>query len=249
MSASDKSADRAEAVNVQRAVIRTLLVPTDPGDAMAAYYALVHDARRTRLTLHRTPAGRVDGFVAVCQTGRDLFVPLVVVRAEESHVGDLLRRALLPGRPYTVVTAPALREAIASVMMVERQQTNWVYALDPAAYRPVINVMVQPGQSAFRYEIRAREQIVAAAGVNWQTDRVADVYVYVESGFRDRGWGRAVGEACVKDLLAARLLPRYTVPEDNRASRRLAEALGFRASQARELESVGQLSPIAECSR
>ena len=36
----------------QRRAIRPLLAPNDPADAMASYYALWHDARRTELRLH-----------------------------------------------------------------------------------------------------------------------------------------------------------------------------------------------------
>jgi RimJ/RimL family protein N-acetyltransferase len=225
----------------QRERIRPLLVPTDPSDGMTAYYALTHDPRRTRLTLHRTPAGGVDGFVAVCQTGRDLFVPLVVMRAREDDVAELLRQALQQGRPYTVVTQPELRSGIEDVLLAEHQQVNQVHVLQPESHRPVINVMVQPGQSAFRYEIRVRDQVVAAAGVNWLSASLADMYVYTDRAFQGRGWGKAVGSACVGDLLAKRLLPLYTVSEQNTASRRLSEALGFRDSGARELECRGRL--------
>jgi hypothetical protein len=97
-------------------------------------------------------------------------------------------------------------------------------------------VMVQPGSGAFRHEIRVRERVVAAAGVNWHTDRFADMYVYVEETAQGRGWGRAVGSACLRDLLSARLLPLYTVSESHRASQRLASSLGFVDRGAREIE-------------
>ena len=38
-----------------------LLAPSSPADGMTAYYALMHDPRRTLLTLRRTAAGGVDG--------------------------------------------------------------------------------------------------------------------------------------------------------------------------------------------
>jgi hypothetical protein len=226
----------------QRQSIRSLLVPTDPADAMTAYYALMYDPRRVQLTLHRTSREQVDGFVAVCQTGRDLFVPLVVLRAPKETAGDLLRRALQPGRPYTIVTTPALGEVIEEVMFLESQQSNLVHVLDSAAYRPVINVMVQPGAGPFRFEIRVRDRVVSAAGVNWQSPRLAEMYVYTEPDSQGRGWGRAVGAACVRELLRARLLPLYTVSQGHVASQRLARSLGFRDSGARELECRGQMA-------
>lgn len=242
MSAFGAQRDRVEQVRAQRELIRPLLVLADPEDAMTAYYALSHDPRRVRLALHRTPAGRVDGFLAVCQTGRDLFVPVLVMRASEHDVEGLLHEALVPGRPHTVVTLPALSESIRAAMLVDKQRVNRVHELDVASFRPVINVMVQPGQSAFRYEIHTQGRVVAAAGVNWRSAHLADMYVYTEQGFQGRGWGKAVGAACVRDLLAARVRPLYTASEDNLASLRLAESLGFQDSGAREFECLARLS-------
>jgi RimJ/RimL family protein N-acetyltransferase len=210
---------------------------------MTAYYALWHDARRVQLTLHRGPAGGTDGFVAVCQTGRDLFVPLVVLRALPVDVDGILRTALVPGRPYTVVTSPALQGAVEATLTLSSRQGNAVYELEPESYRPVINVMVEPGSGAFRHEIRVQDHVVAASGVNWQTDRFADMYVYTDPEVRGRGWGKAAGAACVQDILSARLLPLYTVGEANVPSQRLAESLGFRDRGAREFECQGYLPP------
>ena len=209
---------------------------------MTAYYALWHDARRVKLTLHRGPAGTTDGFVAVCQTGRDLFVPLVVLRALPDDVGGLLQTALIAGRPYTLVTSPDLQDAVEAALVLSSRQRNAVCELEPEGYRPVINVMVQSGKGAFRHEIRVQEQVVAAAGVNWQTDRFADMYVYTDPDVRGRGWGKAVGAACVQDILGERLLPLYTAAEDNVPSLRLAESLGFRDRGVREFECQGYLS-------
>jgi len=222
-------------------MIRPLLAPADPADAMAAYYALRYDDRRVQLTLHALPGGQADGFVAVCQTGRDLFVPLVIVRAPAQAVGGLLHQALHPGRPYTVTTVPVLRDEVERAMQLDWQRLNLIYRLEPAAYRPHINVMVQPGQGPFRFEIWSGDRVVSAAGVNWQSDRLAEMYVYTEPEVQGRGWGRAVGAACVRALLEKDILPLYTVSEDNVASQRLAQALGFRDSRAREYECRGQL--------
>ncbi len=228
-------------IDTQRRLIQPLLAPADPEDAMTAYYALQHDARRTQLTLHFGPAGQIDGFVAVCQTGRDLFVPLVVMRAPVGAVHDLLRQAMLPNRPYRVVTKVALRPDIHKAMLISEPRVNNLLALDPVVFRPVMNVMVQPGEVPFRFEIRSQGQVAAAAGVNWQSARWAEIYIYTVPEFQKRGWGRAVGEACVLALLQARLLPLYVSAEDNRASWKLADGLGFRARGIHEFEGQGQL--------
>jgi GNAT superfamily N-acetyltransferase len=230
----------------KRKLIRSLVAPADPADAMTAHYALWYDERRVELAVQRGPVGNPEGFVAVCQTGRDLFIPLVVLRSPPDRAGELLANTLRPGRTYLVVTLPELRSAVEDVMLLSYVQANAIYELDPGAYRPVVNVMVQPGDTPFRYEIRVQQRVVAAAGVNWRTDRFADMYVYTEPATRGRGWGRAVGSACVKELLSARLLPLYTVGETHSASHGLAASLGFTDSGARELECQGHLRRPAE---
>jgi hypothetical protein len=237
---------QTESIARTRELIRPLLAPTDPADAMTAYYALWHDERRVELSVHRSPTGNVSGFVAVCQTGRDLFVPLVVFRAPPDEAGQALENALAPGRTCMVVTLPTLHSAVEGVMALTNAQTNAIYELDPGAYRPIVNVMVQPGAVRFRHEIRVQEKAVAAAGVNWRTDRFADMYVYAEPAVQGRGWARAVGSACVRDLLSAKLLPLYTVSEAHGASHRLAKSLGFVDSGAREFECQGYLVGQAE---
>ena len=241
MNPSRDEAVGKRATQGQRQLIRPLLAASEPADAMTAYYALMHDPRRVRLNVGTTPMGRADRFVAVCQTGRDLFVPLVVMRAPAGAVGDLLCQSLQAGRPYTIITKPAFRDEIQEVVLLEREETHSIHILDPSAYRPVINVMVQPGEGPFRFEIQIDDTVVAAAGVNWRTSRLADMYVYTGTEFRGRGWAKAVGAACVKALLEAHLVPLYTIARDNDASLRLAKALGFRDSQAREYECSGRL--------
>jgi len=229
------------AIELQRSLIRPMLAPTDPADAMTAYYALHHAPQRTKLFLHQGRGGRVDGFVGVCQTGRDLFVPLVVLRSSLDGVGDLLRETLMPGRPYEFVVPEELYKAVSRSIETERWHVYRIYALEASAYRTVLNVMVQPGQRPFRYEIRVGDQVVAAAGLNWHSDQMADMYVEVAPESQGRGWGKAVASACIRDALSARLLPLYTVADDNVISQRLAESLGFRDSGVHQYSCVGIL--------
>jgi len=225
----------------QRQLIRPLLAATAPEDALTAYYALWHDPRRTTLTLHRSPNGHVDGFVAICQTGQDLFVPLVTLRAPSEATDKLLRQALTPGRPYRLIITPTQREAIEAAMLLEQAQINIVYKPGEIIPPNQVNVLVEPGQGPFRFEIRDQDHPIAVAGINWQTDQLAEMYVYVEPDFQMQGWGRAVAQATVNALLEARLLPLYITAEGNKAARQLADSLGFVDSGAREFEAVGRL--------
>jgi RimJ/RimL family protein N-acetyltransferase len=184
----------------------------------------------------------VDGFAAVCQTGYDLFVPLVVLRGPTGAVDDLLRRALYPGRPYTVVAPIALCRGIERTMALDRLQVNDIYRFEALPRTSEINVMVQPGEGPFRFEVRSQEdRVVSAAGVNWQTERLAEMYVYTEPEYQGRGWAKAVGAACVRALLEKGLVPIYVTAQENTASRQVALALGFRETGAREVECRGQL--------
>jgi RimJ/RimL family protein N-acetyltransferase len=209
---------------------------------MAAYYALSYDERRVQLTLHVRPGGQVDGFCVVCQTGFDLFVPLVVMRAPTGAVDELLRRALLPGRPYRVVAPISLCRGIERTMALDHLQVNNIYRFESALAHAEINVMVQPGEGPFRFEIRTRDgRVASAAGINWQSGRLAEMYVYTERDYRGRGWAKAVGAACVRALLKKGIVPVYVAAEENKASRQVALSLGFRETGAREVECRGQL--------
>jgi RimJ/RimL family protein N-acetyltransferase len=228
-------------VGAQRRLIRPMLAPTDPADAVTAYYALYHDPRRTKLFLHRGHGGTVDGFVAVCQTGRDLFVPLAVVRSLPEDMDGLFRQAFLPGRPYEILIPESLWATANGLIETEHWQVYRVYSFEASAFRHVLNAMVQPGQRPFRYEIRFQDQVMAAAGLNWHSERMADMYVEVVPESQGRGWGKAVGSACIRDALSAGLLPTYTAADDNVPSQRLAESLGFRDSGVRQYSCVGVL--------
>ncbi|MGC9334082.1 MAG: hypothetical protein ACP5JJ_08045, partial [Anaerolineae bacterium] len=131
-------------LNERRRAIRPLLSPTDPGDALSSYYALWHDPRRTQLTLHYDERHRPDGFVAVCQTGADLFRPLVTFRApDEATAASLLRTALDPSRLYQIIVPITIAAAVRAEMELTRSTQTQVYRLDPGRFQPVINVLVQ----------------------------------------------------------------------------------------------------------
>ncbi len=216
---------------------------TEPRDALAAYYALYHDPGRTQLWLHSGANDRIDGFVAVCQTGFNLFQPTVVLRAHHDAVAvALLREALYSGRPYYVVTTPTLGLAVRSVVRLEQEEFNRVYRFDPRRYRPEINVLVQPTRApdgSLRFVIRSRGQTASEAGVNWRSPYFAELFVHTQPWARGRGWGKAVVAACATTLLQAGVQPLYMVSEENEASVRLAESVGFVDTGAREFAGSG----------
>jgi GNAT superfamily N-acetyltransferase len=236
---------KPEDLNEKRRAIRSLLSPTDPADALVSYYALWHDPRRTQLVLHHGARGQADGFVAVCQTGADLFRPLVTLRAQdEAAVGELLRAALVPNRPYQVIVPVTLASAVREQMEISRSTLNRLYLLDPGRFQPVINVLVQRidgPEGNPRFQIESQGQTAALAGVNWRSPAFAEVFVYVHPMGRGRGWGKSVVSACTSALLEARLRPLYMVEKSNEASIRIAEDLGYVDTGKRTFVGEGHL--------
>ncbi|MFN3762937.1 MAG: GNAT family N-acetyltransferase [Anaerolineae bacterium] len=229
-----------------RRKVRTMLDLSAPRDGLAAYYVLYYDPVRTRLWVaERGP--RVEGFLAICQTGWDLFRPLSILRARRIDVAHaLLRRGLSSGglhRPYYLVTTPDMLGVAEEALVVERVSLNRIYYLDLRRYSPEINVLVTPAQAANgspRFVIRSREaQIVAEAGINWQSPHFAEVYVHTAPEAQRRGWGKAVLDACITWILRSGAIPLYVVAEGNDASARLAESAGFVDSGARECAIEG----------
>lgn len=242
---------RLTELNEKRREVRRLLSPADPADALASYYALWHDPRRTQLTLHCDEQGRVDGFLVVAQTGADLFRPLVVLRTpNEDAAVELMRGVLAPNRPYQVIVPVELASAVRGAMTVTSSRLTWVYRLDPARFQPVINVLVRrvdpPGDEAgaggnCRFEIESQGQVMAMSGTNWRSPDFAEVFVYVHPRGRGRGWGQSVVSACSQALIEQRVRPLYMAEEGNPASQRIAEALGYVDTGLRDFVGEGQL--------
>nr|MBN1230204.1 GNAT family N-acetyltransferase [Anaerolineae bacterium] len=219
---------------------RTLLNEFDAADGLASYYALYHDPARTTLHLHHDTSGMVDGFIAHCQTGVDLFRPLVTMRFRgvNNPVPDLLRAALLPGRPYLFVVPDHVFEAAAEYLSIEDPSQNMIMRLEPSRFHPDMNVMVVSRLTADgmpKAEILRGDQAVAVAGVNWRSPIFAEIYVFVEPDVRGRGWGRAVVNRVAAELVKSGLTPLYTVAEGNDYSHDLALDTGFIDTGTREV--------------
>ena len=233
-------------LNEKRRAGHPLLSPTDPADALASYYALWHDPRRTQLTLHRDAQNRVDGFIAVCQTGADLFRPLVTLRApDQAVVADLIRCALTPSRPYQIIVPVTLAASVRASLELTRSTLLQLYRLDPSRFQPIINVLVQSttgADNAVHFQIESQGQVMALAGTNWQSPSFAEIFVYVHPRGRARGWGKSVVSACTVALTEKGLKPLYMAEEDNQPSMRIAEGLGYVDTGHREFAAEGRLA-------
>ena len=221
-----------------RQKIRPMLDLAAPAEALPAYYALYHSPARSQLYVHEGANGRVDGFVAVCQTGQRLFQPTVVLRTPNAGAAvELLRQALVPGRPYSLITTPDLREAAAEVMDLEQPEINHIYSLELARFQPRINVLVVSEQGPGglpRFVIRSRGEIASEAGINWRSPHFAEVSVRTTPAARGRGWGRAVLTACTTWVIRSGGQPLYVVGAGNRPSIVLAEGVGYVDTGGRE---------------
>jgi GNAT superfamily N-acetyltransferase len=234
-----------------RQAISPLLREHSPEDALAIYYALHHSESRTQLTIHRDEWGIADGFMAVCQTGFDLFQPVAVLCAPTTNGAEvaawLLRNGLSPMRSYHVTVPPTLAPAVEAELNVQTTAVHLVFEAHRADFKPVINVLVTlshgpDGAQSVRFAIRAADgQVVAESGTNWRTDEFAEVFVHVEPAARGRGLGKSVVSACTVHLLESNLRPLYFVDPDNAESVAIAESLGYADTGAREHVYIGSM--------
>ena len=108
-------------------------------------------------------------------------------------------------------------------------------------------MLVQPARApdgSPRFVIRSQGQTASEAGVNWRSPHFAELFVRTEPRATGRSWGKAVVAACASSLVQARVQPLYMVTEGNEASARLAEAVGFVDTGAREFAGTGVSSEI-----
>jgi GNAT superfamily N-acetyltransferase len=231
---------------------RLLLNLSDPLDALYAYYALYHDPGRASLFIHEDAEGHTDGFAAVCQTGQRLFQPTVALRAKNERAAlDVLRQALIPGRPYTVLTTLDLMDAVAEIVDVEQAEINHLYQLELIRFQPIINVLVvtEEGVGGLpRFVIRLQDKVsggvaaggvAAEAGLNWASPHFAEVFVYTVPEAQGRGWGRSVLAACTMWAVHSARQPLYVVNEANAPSIALAASVGYVDTGVREFAGEG----------
>ena len=229
----------SDEVSQKRHELRGWIADDDPETAVFAYYLLHHPAGRTRLHLARDARGQPRGALAECVTGYDLFRPLVTMLADNDEaLRALLRQAMAHNRPCLLLGplhyAPVWREMV----RIEEEIICRLYVLDRVRFQPIINVLVTRAQSPEglpRYEIRSPEKSLAAANLNWRSPRFAEVGVRTEPEARGRRWGESVVSALCAELISAGITPLYLAEEENEASRRLAERVGFRETGRRLL--------------
>lgn len=201
-------------------------------DALAAYYALEHPDERVKLFGYASAQGDPLGFLAVARTGLDLFKPLLVpfVGRQEVMI-RLLRDAVRPGQPFLLHLPFEQIHWIEGEVEVLSRSDAELLRLEPAAYEPILNVLVvevdSPGGEV-RYEIRTAQGIKAAAGVNWMGNRFAEIYLQADDSARGHKLSESVLSALVARLLGERRIPLYRVRTEQIGVKTEAFRVGFR---------------------
>jgi len=215
----------------ERHVVRRLINPQAVSDAMAAYYALEHPPERTRLFGYFPEGEVISAFLAVAQTGLDLFRPLAVPFAATSEsLMALLEAALDPARPHLVMLPVEQEPHLERGFACKRVQVGNLLRLDTRAFEPVINVLTveKRNQEGWpRFEIQARGGGFAAAGLNWRSAFAAEMYVEADEVGRRRGFSRSVLSALISRLWEERLKILFRVVDDDYGSFEDAFDLGF----------------------
>lgn len=233
-----QSPDATRSLEAQRAAVRQLLDEASPADAPTAYYALYHDAARSKLFVHGDESGRVWGFAGVFQTGIDLFRPLLtLVCLDAASARSVLKEALIPGRSYILFARANQVPLLRDLLRMDQVRILHILRLDPRRFRPVINVLARH-ETAYdgtpRCVIEAGGA-QAVAGLNWQSPSFAEVFVHTDPPLRGRGLGTSVVAGVTQAVLAEGRTPLYLVEESNKPSRRIAEALGYVDTGARQV--------------
>lgn len=242
------------ALAAKRQAIRHLLDEQDPADALAAYYALYHPDHKSALILYPEEAARAEGYMAVSRTGIDLFRPLITLRlppGDPEAAADLIYRGPPVGTAVLINCPEAYYPLMQAFFTVQTAQPLRLYALDPNRFEPIVNVLVVEAESANewpRFIIRQPSpagggEVVASAGLNWQSPNFAEIAVRTSTSHRRQGWGRSVVAAMVRHLLENGRTPLYVVAEDNEPSIRLAERMGFTDTGARRMMLEAVLHP------
>ena len=236
-----------------RRAIRHLLDERQPADAVASYYAFHHPDHKTQLLTYPADAARATGYIAISRTGMDLFRPLVTLRlpiADMIASVDLIYQVLLPGTAVIFLAPREYLPLLQAVFDIQMEDHLQVMALDRSRFEPIINVLVSQttGPNKLpRFIIRRTaspdQEIVAAAGLNWQSPHFAEVSVNTNHSHQRQGWGRSVVAAMAQYLLKNGRTPLYIVSENNSPSIQLAQSVGFKDSGSHQVMLQAILKP------
>jgi RimJ/RimL family protein N-acetyltransferase len=221
---------------------------------MASYYAFHYPDARTEIHLFPPETARARGFLQASRTGIDLFRPLVTLRfpaGDPEGAADLVYSALAPGSSVFIHAPADYQPLLSAFFTIDSEQRLFLYRLERARFEPEVNVLVARSKTPDgmpRFVIRPTSgedagEVGAAASINWQTATFAEISVYTNPAYRQRGWGRSVVAALVNYVLQQGQTPLYAAAEDNLASQELARSVGFVNTRADKILLSGSLRP------
>lgn len=230
----------------ERGKLAPLLNVHSPADATAAYYALDHPQERVELFVEYAGNGAPRGFLAMAQTGFDLFRRLAVpFAAHPLGLVHLLQEGLRPApfqgaaRQPVLLLLPMEQESwVEALLELSEARVLDVFRLHTSHFQPVLNVMVVAAEGpdgGSRFEIRASSGAHASSGTNWRGPHYAEVYVDSDDEGRARGFSRSVLAAMTGQLLAERRVALYRLDELDAVGQAEAFEVGFRRSGERSL--------------
>ncbi len=220
-------------------------------DAVADYYAFYHPDDKTNLVVYPENAERPTGYLAFSRTGMDLFRPLVTLRlpiGDLAASADAIYKAMAPGTAVILFSPEKYGPLLHALFDVQTEETLRMFALQPRRFEPIINVLVtqSTGPNGLpRFIVRSQEtgEVVAAAGLNWQSPRYAEISVNTDLSHRRQGLGQSVVAAMAEYVLGNGRIPLYLVAAQNSASIQLAESVGFRDTGTANLLLQAVLKP------
>lgn len=208
-------------------------------DAMPAYYALEHPSERTELFGYYPSPDILSGFLAVAQTGFDLFRPVAVpFVANAEAMSSLLDKAFIVNRPYLMYVPVDQQDFIDTKFPHTPIQVTNLLRLDTRAFTPILNVMITRTEATSglpRFEIRSTVQGFAAAGINWMSSTAAEMYIEADDSGRRRGFTKSVLAALIELLISQDRTVLFRVADDDYDAFEDAFDLGFKPTGIRTL--------------
>jgi hypothetical protein len=223
----------------EREQLAPLLNKQSASDALASYCALLHPVEKVRLYVSYDGAGKPNGFLALAQTGMDLFRPLAVpFVASSKNLLDLLEVGLTPGQPVLLKLPLEQRDWLDESHIISETKISELLRLDPMAFKPILNVLVlkvDMPSGLPRFEIRTKSGSYAAAGINWIGDRFSEIYLEADREAQVRGLGLSVISALSKQLLEENRFPLFGLDSQSDFEFKDLSDMGYRSTGTRTL--------------
>jgi len=208
-------------------------------DALATYCALQHPAEKLKLFVSSDGGGKPNGFLAIAQTGMDLFRPIAVpFVASLKILQELLGEALKPGQPVLLYLPLEQRDWLMDELILTETRITELLRLDPMSFRPIVNVLVlEVGTPSGlpRFEIRTKSGSFAAAGINWLGERFSEVYLEADNEAQVRGLALSVLSAMNNHLLEENRISLFRSDDINGLRYDELLSIGYRATGTRTL--------------